>query len=203
MMVALGFLVGTAASFGQVAEFGISGGRSLLRNNSLVSLPAESPEGTPIDVKFTDGFRLTFRLAINTRRFVGHEVGYAYNRTQLRFEEGPSVGTSDQGMAIHQGFYNFLLYAMPEGSSVRPFVTGGAHFSNFVPPGSSATRGGGATKFGVNYGGGIKARVSRKFMVRVDFRQFHTPKPEFFAGQTGGWLRQIEVSAGFGFVIGE
>jgi hypothetical protein len=46
-------------------------------------------------------------------------------------------------MAIHQGFYNYLVYATKEGFRVRPFATGGGHFSNFVPPGVSVTQGGG------------------------------------------------------------
>ncbi len=43
------------------------------------------------------------------------------------------------GMATHQGFYDFLVYATPEGSKIRPFIAAGAQFSNFVPPGSSAS----------------------------------------------------------------
>ena len=55
------------------------------------------------------------------RKWIGHEVGYGYNRTHLRFEtETPPV---EQGMAIHQGFYNFMVYGTPEGSHVRPFAT--------------------------------------------------------------------------------
>ena len=46
-------------------------------------------------------------------------------------------------MAIHQGGYNFLLYATPEGTRIRPFATGGVVFANYVPPGASATSGGG------------------------------------------------------------
>ena len=79
-------------------------------------------------------------------------------------------------MAIHQGFYNMLVYATPEGSRFRPFATGGGHFSNFVPP-CSAQYGQGSNKFGVNYGGGLKVRVSDKFLVRADYRQYLTGKP--------------------------
>ena len=103
-------------------------------------------------------------------------------------------------MAIHQGFYNFLLYATKEGSRVRPFGTGGVHFSNFVPPGSSAGQGGGNTKFGVNYGAGIKVRLTSMFGLRFDFRQYATGKP-FGLPQANGWLRQNEISASFGLML--
>jgi opacity protein-like surface antigen len=104
-------------------------------------------------------------------------------------------------MAIHQGGYNILAYALPEGSPVRPFVTGGAHFNNYVPPGASVSSGGGSTKFGINYGGGVKVRVSPMFLIRADVRQYNTPKPDFFIDEPSGWLRQTEVSAGFSFTF--
>ena len=184
LMVVAGLLIVSVASFAQVAEMAVSGGVSLLKNNELVP-----------GAELGDGWRFGFRVALNTYRFMGHEVGYAYNRTDLKITD---VETVEYGMAIHQGFYNFLLYALPEGSPVRPFVTGGGHFSNYVPPGASAASGQGATKFGLNYGGGIKARMGSKFMVRVDVRQYHTPKPDFFVQAPEGWLRQTEISAGFG-----
>ena len=59
-------------------------------------------------------------------------------------------------MPIHQGMYNFLPYATPKGSKIRPFATGGVHFSTFYPPGASVFQGNGVTKFGYNYGAGVK-----------------------------------------------
>ena len=181
-------------SFGQSAEFWFGGGVSHLSNNGIGTLDT-SGAGTPNDVKLKGGFRINFRLALNTGTRIGHEVGYAYNRTQLA-----EIGAVDQGMAIHQGFYNFLYYATKEGARVRPFATGGVHFSNFVPPGSSAGQGGGNTKFGVNYGAGIKVRLTSIFGLRVDFRQYATGKP-FSLPMANGWLRQNEISAGFGLLL--
>jgi opacity protein-like surface antigen len=176
------------AAHGQVAEFSVSGGVSKLQNRDLA-------QGLSLD----DGWRLAFRIGLNSWNYFGQEFGYGYNRTKLL-----AFGQSQGGMAIHQGFYNLLAYATPEGTRIRPFVTGGGHFSNFVPPGASATQGQGSTKFGVNYGGGIKARVSEKYQVRADFRQYLTGKP--FGGSNGlqglsGTLRQTEISVGFGFVL--
>ena len=104
-------------------------------------------------------------------------------------------------MAIHQGHYNFLAYATPEGSIFRPFATGGGHFSNFVPPGASATQGQGSNKFGFNYGGGLKVRIGEKWQVRADFRQFITGKPFGDSIPVSGNLRQTEITLGFGFVM--
>ena len=59
----------------------------------------------------------------------------------------------------------------------------------------------GENKFGVNYGGGVKVRVTSLFGARLDVRQYTTPKPFESAGLKEGWLRQTEVSAGFGVIF--
>jgi opacity protein-like surface antigen len=170
--------------FGQAAEFSLSGGTSRISSKDIGS-------GYSLD----DGFSLGFRLTLNSQKFFGHEVGYAYNRTHLNLQ-GQDVG----GMAIHQGFYDFLVYATPEGSRIRPFATGGVHFSNFVPPGSSATQGGGSTKFGINYGAGLKVRLTSMFAARVDYRQYLTGKPFDLPGASGK-LKQNVISVGLAFVL--
>ena len=178
----------TAGANAQVFEGSVNGGSSnLLNNGNLAS-------GYSLD----DGWNLAFRITLNSWNHFGHEFGYGYNRSHLLF------GGQDQGgMAIHQGFYNMLVYATPEGNRFRPFVAGGGHFSNFVPPGASAQYGQGSNKFGVNYGGGLKVRVSEKFLVRADWRQYLTGKP--FGGSQGlpvsGSLKQNVISAGVGFVL--
>ena len=123
--------------------------------------------GNQNDFKLGDGFRFAFRIGFNGDGLIGHEVQYAYSRAQLQYS------AVSQGMAIHNGGYNFLLYANHEGTRVRPFATGGVGFMNFVPPGSSAYSGGGSNKFGVNYGGGVKVRVTGPWALRFDLRQQH------------------------------
>ncbi len=186
----------TASLFGQVFEVGATGGLSKIMNNGLGST-ASQPNSPATNLSLADGWRLGFRMAINNFRYFGNEFGYAYNRTKLRFDTAPP---QEQGMAIHQGFYNFLAYAQEEGKRVRPFAAGGVHFSNFVPPGSSASYGGGSTKFGINYGGGLKIHLSGKFGIRFDYRQYQTPKPFGLPGASG-WLRQNEISAGFSYLM--
>ena len=179
-------------AFSQVAELGVSAGESVLSNAKLVA--ADATTGQP-EVKLNNGFRLGFRVTLNPYRFFGHEVGYAYNRTNL------NLGGTVYGMGTHQGFYDFLIYATPEGSRVRPFVAAGPQFSTFVPPGSSVTQGGGSMKFGVNYGFGAKAKVADKWLIRVDFRQYTSPKPDWFTVKPQGWLRINEISAGFAYTL--
>lgn len=187
------FLLSTAPAWAQYGELWFSAGQSLMTNAGLGMLTAT---GSDNDIELTDGFRFGFRFGINKDGHTGYEIQYAYSRTHLRFND--VSGSIEQGMAVHTGGVNYLLYATPLETRFRPFATGGVHFSNFVPPGSSASYGQGSTKFGFNYGGGVKYRATDIFTLRFDVRQYTNPKPKFFTGQPGGWIRQNEVSAGVG-----
>ena len=180
------FLVVASLASAQVLEIGPQFGVNRLSNSTL----SES-DGAKLD----SGFRFGFRVGLNTHARLGHEVGYAYNRTNLDY-----AGTK-YGMGTHQGFYDLLLYPIEEGSKVRPFIAGGVQFSNFVPPGSSATSGGGDTKFGVNYGAGVKVRATEKFLIRLGVQQFLSPKPDWFLEAPKGWLRINEISLGVSYTM--
>ena len=179
-----GFCAFAAIAPAQVAEFSVSGGVSRMGGALLASNP---------DYTLGDGARIGIRFTINAWRFMGHEFGYGYAHSNIS-SQGQSVGFS-----IHQGFYNFLVYATPEGSRIRPFATGGVHFSSYVPPGGSSYYS--ITKFGFNYGGGLKFRVSGPFGARIDFRQYNTGKPDFGITEAApsGRLRQTEITAGVSY----
>jgi opacity protein-like surface antigen len=177
------FLVFSALACAQSFEGSVSGGVSLIPSGDLGS-------GYSLD----NGFRLAFRMTLNPHERLGYEFGYAYNRTNLLVS-----GTNGQGMAIHQGFGDVLLYATHTEARIRPFLAGGLNFSNFVPPGQTAQYGQGETKFGVNYGAGVKFKVAGPWQVRFDIRQFNTGKP--FGLGAGGRFLQNEISAGVSFTL--
>jgi opacity protein-like surface antigen len=202
-MVTVLLLAGSAiGAFAQVGEISVSAGASHFRNNSLGSFV--DANGNVINVTAESDFRIGFRFTINSWRYMGHEIGYAYNHgslkeTAVQTSGGGSASVS-YGMPVHQGMYNFLVYATPEGKPIRPFVTGGVHFSTFYPPGSCVFCGNGTTKFGFNYGAGLKFRITSTFLGRFDVRDYATGKPDFGTNPQG-WLHQLEVSAGFGFAF--
>jgi len=169
----------------QVAEFGVGGGTTKLSDKTLAS-------GYSLD----DGWNLSFRLTINNWTFFGEEFGYNYNHTHLLY-----LGQDQGGMAVHQGFFDFIAYAIPEGKRIRPFAIGGGHFSNFVPPGASATYGQGNNKFGVNYGGGVKVRFGDRWLFRVDVRQYLQGKPFGDTLPVSGNVKLNQFSAGISFVL--
>ena len=198
-------LLGMAGSAGaEGIEFWFLAGQTLVSNaglgsdlcatgssNSLCSAAG----GTSSDLSLADGFHFGFRGGFNTGDHLGYEVGYMYNRTSLQFNQPP--GTPSEGMAYHQIMFNALYYFTPADSRIRPFATGGVGFVNYAQPGSSAAYGGGTTKLGVNYGGGVKIKVGSRYGLRFDLRQATTPKP-FGLPLASGWLLETEVSAGFG-----
>jgi len=177
----------------QVAEFSLSGGVSRFGKPSLGT--SVDQLGNPVTVTIDNGFRLAFRLTLNTWRFMGHEIGYAYNRSGVNLGAGQDVS-----MSIQQGFYDFLLYATPEGTRIRPFAAGGIQFSSFFPPGTSIYYGNQVTKFGPNFGGGIKFRVNSMIGIRADFRIYDTGKPFQFTNASGR-LNQTEISVGAAFLL--
>jgi len=188
-------LVLPGAVFAQTAELGFHGGAHRVGNASLGLFPDGS------NIALDSSWLFGFHVALNNYRFFGHEMGYTYNRTNwLQSVRGASV--SQVGTAIHRGTYNFVVHATPEGSSIRPYVGAGGHFQNFVFPGYSGVYGGGSTKFGLNYGGGLKFRVSPALGLRFDLHDYRTAKPfkNLFINRSG-LVRQVQFSIGFSLLL--
>ena len=211
LLAALATLTGfCAAAFGQGFEASANFGRCVFGNSKYLGTISSDPNGPRYS--FNDGFHLAMRMTINPYRFLGYEFGYAYNHTSVRIPSGspvsgppgqpPSVSAEvqDVGVSIHHGFANALFYATPEGTRIRPFAAGGVHFSSFFPPGTSASYGNQTTKFGFNYGAGIKIRTTTNWGFRVDGRYYEGAKPFQFFNQSGR-LRQLELSAGISFFM--
>jgi opacity protein-like surface antigen len=203
------FLLGCSSSVWAQPEAGfwVSFGESVMNssigadpNVCTTSAACTAIGESPNDVKLGNGFRFSLRIDLNQGEHFGHEVQYAYNRTSLKYTDAAEAGTAAQGFAVHQFGYNFLYFFTKDDARVRPFATGGAGGNNFVPPGSSAASGGGNTKFGFNYGGGVMARITGPWAIRVDVRQYVSPKP-FGLALASGWLKQEEISAGVGFTF--
>jgi hypothetical protein len=186
------FLVTSLPVFGQGAEVAITAGWGKFTNNTIGR--GDVGAGTE-DFTVDDGVRIGTRLSMNTGLLIGHEFNYAWQKSDVKVAD-QSFG----GISIHNLYYNFLLHATPEGSPVRPFVTGGAGVSVFNPPGVSSFSGAGDNKFGFNYGAGIKVRVTESYGFRLDVRDHVTGKP-FDLPDNGGRLHNLEVSAGFSLLF--
>ncbi len=192
----------------------MGGGEIVIPNkNAVIGTFSTDPASGNYNMK--GGFRLNLRMTLNSWRFLGHEFGYAYNRTSLNIPEttvtatgtvvtGPPTGvftttTPAQSISVpaHQGFYDFLAYAVPEGKFIRPFVCGGVQFTAFSTPGNSYNR---ETKYGINYGGGVKVKVKENWGFRMDARQYNMGKPFSLPNASGRFL-MWEFSASVSFLM--
>jgi hypothetical protein len=183
------------ANFGETIVSNSGLGSDLCPSGTSSSLCATEVGGSPNNVSFTNGFHFGFSGGFNSGDHLGYEVGYLYNRTHLHFNDGS--GAPDEGMAYHQVSFNALYYFTDPDSKYRPYATGGIGFTNYAPPGTSAAYGGGSTEFGINYGGGVKIKLTSRYGLRVDLREAMTPKP-LGLPLASGWLRETEASVGFG-----
>lgn len=180
-------------AFGQGAEIGFSAGWGHFTSGTVGLEEAFGEE--PAEYTVDDGIRIGGRLGLNTGDFIGHEFSYAFQRSKLDI-----LDQSFGSMSIHHIYYNFLLHAFPEGSVVRPFVTGGGGVSVFNPPGVSSFSGAGDNKFGYNYGAGIKFKMTESYGIRLDVRDHVTGKPFDLPGGDGQ-LHNLEISAGFSLLF--
>ena len=180
-------------AFAQSAEISVNGGVSRFSGDYAT---VGGGDNTPI--RFSNGFRLVFRFTWNQGKMFSHEVGYGYAKSHLKARTSPEQDIAP--ISLHQGLYNFLINATPEGSRVRPFATGGVQFTSFYPPGASVY-GGSVTKFGINYGFGLKLKLTSVWGIRGDFRQYAMPRPDFGFANKGGWMRQNEMTGGFMFMF--
>lgn len=176
-----------AISPAQVAEVSVSGRRSQIGGNELGSFGfAQQP------VRLNSGFGLAARLDLYTGEFLAHELSYGFDRDSLELS-GEDLGA----VTVHQFFYDLMLHLTPRGAPVRPFIVGGLGFSGFFPPDTDILQTGGLTKFGFNYGGGLKFRLSDRFGLRVDIRDHVSSKPNLLnLADVTGQLHQVEYSAG-------
>lgn len=179
--------------FGQGAEIGFTVGWGNFTKNTIGVSGEFGDE--PAEYRVTDGVRIGSRMGLNSGTFIGHEFSYAWQKSNLDI-----LDQSYGGMSIHNIYYNFLLHATPEGSVVRPFITGGAGVSVFNPPGVSSLSGYGDNKFGYNYGAGLKFKLNESYGIRLDVRDHVTGKP-FDLPDNSGRLHNLELSAGFSLLF--
>jgi hypothetical protein len=203
----------SGVAFGQAGELWFNFGVSELANNGIGTPYAFG--GTSSDYSLASDWRFSLRFDFNQGEHFGHEIQYAYNRTALKDNIPGACGASvasglgttsitaptscSQGMAFHQGGYNFLYYMFTkDNAKIRPFGTAGFQFDDFVPPGSSGAYGGGSNKIGANFGVGVKVHLHGIWAARVDAREYFTGKPSFGLTMNNGLLWQTELSAGVG-----
>ena len=176
----------------QVAELTVAAKRSTV-SDGYVGQAGLIPRRFNLE----DGSGANLIFSMNGRSYFGHELTYGYERDQL------TLGDSDQGnVQAHKFYYDFVVHAMKRDSRIRPFFLAGLGFSSFVPPSEAAIQASNITKFGANFGGGLKLRLLDHVGVRLDVRGLVAGKPNFF-DQSGieGNLHNVEYSVGLSWLF--
>lgn len=171
----------------------------MMRDGELASFPLFG--GGSERYEIDDGIRVGFRMSFDVRGYFAHELAYNWQRAKFRdtTDADGALSVFETSMQVHNYYYNFVAHATPRDTPVRPFVTAGVGLSSFVPPGASALSGQGDTKFGYNYGAGIKFLLSDRYGLRFDVRDHVTGKPLF--RDLPGRLHNVETSATFSFLF--
>lgn len=183
--------VSCAAGSAQVAEVTAAWKRSTFSDGKLGQVGL-----IPREFNLQDGSGFNLLLSINGRSLFGHELSYGYERDPLQ------LGDSNQGLVqAHKFFYDFVAHATKPGARARPFVLAGAGFTRFVPPDEAAIQARDLTKFGVNFGGGVKFRLHDHVGVRFDVRDIVAGKPNFFdLNGVDGTVHNLEYSIGLTWI---
>ncbi len=158
--------------------------------------------------RITPGFALGTTVTLNTFRWVSHELGFGYQRGNLKLELDGASGVVEQktGYLTRQFTSNTLIHFRPRESRLRPFFAMGpvlqlVHLTDapftkargllrygltnvgiirsaYNFENAPPLQGGGIFQLGVQLGGGVRYRLSEHWTMRADYRNTCTPPPD-------------------------
>jgi hypothetical protein len=205
LLSAFGLYTAAACGLAQAQTFELapSGGYFRPSPAPLGSLDEEEPNED--DTRLRGGYGYGLRATWNTPGYYGFELGYLRSRARFQTMVRPNADAEkilrEDTVTVQQGTFNFLIYFMPAGERLRPFMTGGLQIQQYGAPGIPEWVGGGSRTYGANYGGGLKIKIVDHLLVRFDVRDYLGGKPyDLTFGEesrlAGGIFRQLEGTLG-------
>ena len=198
-MLMLGVCLGTVpAAFGQKWEFGGGVGWGFYTSQTIKGSLSEA------DASFKNGVAWSGYLTQNvTNRWAG-EFRYTFQRGDARLQQGSTEATF--GANSHAVHYEFQFHTAPMEAKVRPFFAGGGGVKFYRGTGRELptqplsnlgllTRTN-DTRALVTAAAGVKVRISERWNVRVEVRDYITPFPAnvlapALGATVGGWMHDI------------
>lgn len=180
----------------------------------------------PLRTKLTDSGLLGFHITENLWNYWSLEQSFTNTiGADLLLSRAPGVifNRQDFNQRTRTFMFNPVYHFTPNGSRIRPFVTFGIGAISYSPTSDAknvalalrpypAPNLDTSTKFGINYGGGFKARLSDLISFRADIRGLMSGAPTFglpasgpdgsFYIPPGGKAHSIQTTGGIIFTFG-
>ena len=149
---------------------------------------------------------------LNTKGYYGIEAGVLRSRARIDSNIDPGDGKPvlESGTVTQtQTFLNGVCYFMPRGEWWRPYVTAGFEAQFWNTPNLPNWSGRNSKNLGFNYGGGIKIRLAKPVLFRLDVRDIWAGAPYSlqYANSTDtslrspGLYRQLQGTIGIGIAF--
>jgi hypothetical protein len=199
------FLVFLGSAWGQTVEVSLFRGLARMSKSPLGSTNSDDPIDS--ETRYRNGTSTGIRLTLNMPGYYGHEFGLMHTRAGIRTsilqEDGTTMKPVDGRISIEEAFYNFLIYMMPKGERWRPYLTGGLQAVKSGSPRIEGWTGEVKKHYGFNYGAGIKFKLQKHILVRLDLRDYFSGRPYNLSfsdiNLEGKLIRQQEASFGLAF----
>jgi hypothetical protein len=192
---------------GQTWEVGGAAGYSTYRDVTVTG----AASGT---AGFNSGYAVGALLGNSLYRSLGGEIRYTYLTGDLKVSSGNvSARASGHSQAAH---YDLLLHGGSKESAIRPFLAAGAGVKVFSGTGREAayqplgnllvlTHATQAEPL-ISVGGGVKFSLGRRALLRLDVRDYLTPRPDQLLAappntRVTGWMNDLVFMAGVSAVF--
>ncbi len=221
-------------SYESFLEFSFSGGYSRFGNerfsNQVVLAKVSFESGDTIEAPLSaelslrPGFRYSLNATFHPHRYISHELGFGYNRSNLNIDVATSLLPKQRISSpadVRQFSYALQAHLRPNGKRFRPYLAAGAGFqmvrqtensvqghsllkfsfkevnvlySAFRFGGNPPLEGGGIFQPTLNYGGGFRFYLTRHLIYRLDYRETLSRQPDFWTPSYSSF-RRADVGA--------
>ena len=166
----------------------VSGGASFILDKNVEDLT-----GQPATLILKDKLQAGILGGIDLSRSLALETGLRFGSSDFRIQGRDQPSGTPIHFTIQQFFCNVVYSTPTSGGGLHLFATGGAGARRI----HVATGSGSGYGWSINLGGGLEARPSRRYAIRVELRDFIGKTPRFAPSQLrGGLLHDIHPSIG-------
>lgn len=189
-------------------EIGGAGGFGVTRGLTITNA------GGSADAGLKNGPLFSAVVTHHMYRLLSGELRYGFRQGALQLKSGGTEATF--GAQTHSVHYDFLFFTQDRGAKIRPFVAAGAGIRYFrgtgtevaVQPLSTFAL---LTKTNdyrplVSLGGGVEVKAAQRVFLRLEFRDFLTPRPDKVivtapGASAKGWIHDLTPMIGLSFAL--